>query len=271
MKLKKHNTDLATRMDLLDVTADNQLAKELMGLHENKCRACQEDRLSCTVRPSCKDRNFLNMLIELGVEPEDLPSFCYSQYLNHVQRFITERKGRRMIDRRLPIKDFLSALRVSSIRHFTTKFKRTWSKSASIQRKNVMLLAGDGLLFHFDFARGIVVMNPVHIKISRLEVFKLYADLFSKYYDLKSEVKDVTLNWWILSIAVDVEGTVESTTPVKSKLSGCFDALNVETSENIVNIHAEVIFDENRKPLFVDDIEKAFIVSSKLRSGKISK
>jgi len=175
-----------------------------------------------------------------------------------------------MIDRRLPIKDFLAALRVSSIRHFTTKFKRTWSKSASIQRNNVMLLAGDGLLFHFDFARGIVVMNPVHIKISSLEVLKLYADLFSKYYDLKSGVEDVTLNWWILSIAVDVEGTVESISPVKSKLSGCFDALNVEVSENFVNIHAEVIIDENRKPLLVDDIEKAFIVSSKLRSGEIS-
>lgn len=270
MKLKKHNTTFANKMDLLDVTADNQLAKELMELHETKCRGCQEDRLSCTVRPSCKDRNFLNMLIELGIEPEDLPSFCYSQYLNHIQRFITEQKGRRMIDRRLSIKDFLSALRVSSIRHFTTKFKKIWPKSASIHRKNALLVAGDGLLFHFDFARGIVIMNPVHVKINSLEVFKLYADLFSKYYDLKSEIKDVTLNWWILSIAVDVEGTVESITPVKSKLSGCFDALNVEVSENVVNIHAEVIIDENRKPLFVDDIEKAFTMSSKLRSGEIS-
>ncbi len=270
MKLKKHNTDFATRMELLDVTADNQLAKELMDLHENKCRACQEDRLSCTVRPSCKDRNFLNMLIELGVEPEDLPSFCYSQYLNHIRRFIAERKGRRMIDRRLPIKDFLSAMHVSSIRHFTTKFKKTWSKSASIQRSNVMLLAGDGLLFHFDFARGIVVMNPVQIKIKNLEVFKLYAELFSKYYDLKSEVKDVTLNWWTLNIAVDIEGTVESKSAVKSKLSGNFDDLNVEASENVLNIRAEVIIDESSKPLFVDDLEKVFAVVSELRSGEIS-
>jgi len=270
MKLKKHNTALAIKMDLLDVTADNQLAKELMELHENKCRECQEDRLSCTVRPSCKDRNFLNMLIELGIEPEDLPSFCYSQYLNHIRRFVTDRKGRRMIDRRLPIKDFLSALHVSSIRHFTTKFKTTWSKSASIQRSDIMLLAGDGLLFHFDFARGIVVMNPVHIKIGSLEVFKLYADLFSKYYDLKSEVKDVTLNWWILNITVDVEGTVESIKPVKSRLSGSFDNLNVEASENVVNIRAEVIIDENSKPLFVDDLEKAFTVGSELRSGEIN-
>jgi len=210
------------------------------------------------------------MLIELGIEPEDLPSFCYSQYLNHIRRFITEQKGNRMIDRRLPIKDFLSALRVSSIRHFTTKFTKAWSKSASIHRNNVMLLAGDGLLFHFDFARGIVVMNPVHIKINSLEEFKLYADLFSQYYDLKSEVKDVTLNWWILNIAVDVEGTVESTKGVKSKLSGSFDDLKVEVSENVVNIHAEVIVDENNKPLFVDDLETAFTVSSKLRSGEIS-
>jgi len=159
---------------------------------------------------------------------------------------------------------------VSSIRHFTTKFKKTWSKSASIHRKDAMLVAGDGLLFFFNFARGIVVMNPVHVKIKSLEEFKLYVDFFSKYYDLKSEVRDVTLNWWILNIAVDVESTVESIKPVKSKLSGSFDALTVESSENVVNIHAEVIIDENRKPLFVDGLEKAFTVSSKLRSGEIS-
>ena len=91
MELKKHKNELATRISLLDVTSDNQLAKELIELHEVKCIACQEDRLSCAVRPRCMNRNFLNALIEIGVKPQDLPSFCYSQYLEQIRRFISIR------------------------------------------------------------------------------------------------------------------------------------------------------------------------------------
>jgi hypothetical protein len=114
MDIKKHKDEFAIRMKLLDAAADNQLAKELIELHEKKCIACQEDRLSCTVRPACQNRNYLNALIEIGVTPQDLPSFCYSQYLEQIRRFIIDKKGRGMIDRRIPIKDLLSTLGVSS-------------------------------------------------------------------------------------------------------------------------------------------------------------
>ena len=104
MKIKKYDEDLAQRIELLDSKADRQLAKEIIELYETKCKECQEDRLGCTVRPSCKDRNFLNLLIEIGVNPADLPEFCYIQYMEQIKRFILEKKGRTLEDRRIPIR-----------------------------------------------------------------------------------------------------------------------------------------------------------------------
>jgi hypothetical protein len=160
MELKKHTNQFSERIHLLDEAADRQLAKELIQMHEKKCTACQDDRLRCATNPACKDRNFLNTLIEIGVEAEDLPAYCYSLNIGQIRRFILERKGRVVQNRRLPIKDLLQALSVSSIRHFTTKFKKVWSNFSQAQENDVLLVAGDNLLFRFDFHRGIVTVNP---------------------------------------------------------------------------------------------------------------
>lgn len=258
MNLKKHKQELAVRIGLLDAVADNQLALELIELHETKCRVCQEDRLSCTVRPACKNRNFLNALIEIGVTPQDLPSFCYSQYLEQIRRFIFEKKGKVMIDRRIPIKDLLSTLNVSSIRHFTTKFKKVWKNFSSAHEDNVMLVIGDSLMFSFDFARGIVTLNPIHDQIDNFKVFNLYSQIFSNYYDLKSSVTDLTMNWWLLTI--NVEGHTQSSAKSQLKAGSLkgFDAVYTTEIEDSVKIQAEVIAWDESSALEVGKLRTLF-------------
>jgi hypothetical protein len=258
MNLKKHNKELAVRLGLLDTAAVNQLAHELIELHEKKCIECQEDRLSCTVRPACTNRNFLNALIEIGVRPQDLPSFCYSQYLEQIRRFILEKKGRDMVDRRIPIKDLLSTLSVNSIRHFTTKFKKDWKKFSSAHEDNVMLVIGDSLMFRFDFAKGIVTLNPIHDCIENFQLFQLYCQIFSNYYKQKSTVKDLTLNWWLLSI--DVEGQTQSSAKSQLKAGSLkgFDAVYVNEVDDSVKIQAEVIAGDESSSLEAGQLRDLF-------------
>ncbi|MGQ4912015.1 MAG: hypothetical protein ACP6KW_07575 [Candidatus Thorarchaeota archaeon] len=241
MELKKHNTELAQRMHLLDESSDMTLARELIELHEEKCRECQEDRLRCATNPACKNRNFLNALIEIGVEPHDLPSFCYSQYLNQVRRFVLEGKGLGHVDRRLPIKDLLSTLKVSSIRHFRTKFSKIWKKSSVSQAADIMLVSGDGLLFKFDFSRGIATLNPVHDVITGLEEFILYVNLFARYYDLTVEVKDLTSNWWLLVFDVTGIEEAEVRSLAKSKVAREFEAVYLAEEDGNKKLHIELI------------------------------
>ncbi|MCK5150803.1 MAG: hypothetical protein KAQ65_03140 [Candidatus Thorarchaeota archaeon] len=267
MEYQKHNVELAERIRLLNIPADSQLAKELMKLHEAKCTACQEDRLSCTVRPACKNRNFLNMLIELDVEPQDLPSFCYSVYLEQLRRHIIDRKGRGIIDKRLLIKDLLSTLKVSSIRHFNSKFRKVWKNYFSASSKNQMLVAGDGLLFHFDFARGIVIINPTKQRVMNFDVFKLFIEVLSSSKKVNAEAIDITLNWWELKFKLKTTLELEKVSSIKDKLPKSFHSSQIVTTNEAIEIRVEIVVDNSESPIMVSDLVDSFKLASGLKSA----
>jgi hypothetical protein len=264
MELKKHKEELATRIRLLDAISDVQLAQELIELYEEKCSACQEDRLSCTVRPRCKNRNFLNALIEIGVRPQDLPKFCYSQYLEQIRRYILDKKGRGMEDRRIPVRDLLSTLSVSSIRHFSTKFKKIWKKFSSVNENDVMLIIGDGLLFRFDFSRGIVTLNPKQDQIESYDVFRLYTELFSTYYGLKAHVSDLTLNWWLITFDVKGKDSAKIRGVLKSESAKAFDTIYTDDVDDTTLIRAEVVVDSESSLIRTGQLQDLFELVSKL-------
>jgi len=271
MELQKHNDDLASRITLLDLPADSQLAKELMTLHEVKCTDCQEDRLSCTVRPACKNRNFLNMLIELGVEPQDLPKYCYSVYLDQIRRFILDKKGRRIIDKRLLIKDLLSTLKASSIRHFNSKFKNVWKNYSSASDKNHMLVAGDGFLFHFDFARGIVIINPSNQPLRNFDIIRLFVEVLSDSRKIKAEARDITTNWWGLQFSVSTKKLAsEKIGSIKAKIPKNFISPQIVTTNDGVELRTEIIEDGTSNQISVKNLVDIFKIVKDLKSSSKS-
>ncbi|MFX0107523.1 MAG: hypothetical protein ACFE7R_04500 [Candidatus Hodarchaeota archaeon] len=271
MRIKKHEKRLATRMTLLDRESDNQLARELIELHEAKCKECQEDRLGCTVRPQCKDRNFLNTLIELGIESEDLPAFCYSQYLEQLKRFLIEGKGRTIYDRRVPTKDLLSTLRVSSIRHFLSRSKKTWSNTSDVQEDNTILVAGDDLMFQVDFARGVVIINPRRQRIADYKLFRLYVELLSKHYKLEANTSELTSNWWSLTINLSGAKSSQSESLLPDEVLEQFEDFYVCSDDEGFTIEAEVITSGKDRHFEVRDLVELFQAAAKLKPKKTKK
>ncbi|MFQ5832316.1 MAG: hypothetical protein ACE5H4_06425 [Candidatus Thorarchaeota archaeon] len=271
MSSKQRSTGFASRIALLDKVSDKQLAKEFIELHEEKCKECEENRLGCTVRPACKDRNFLNMLIELGIDPENLPSFCYSQYLEQVKRFVLERKGRGMVDRRLQTKDFLSTLRVSSLKHFVSRFGKIWNKTTTAQEGNVKLVAGDDLLFQFDFARGIVIINPRHHEVEDFQIFKLYVELLSKHYDIDASASDTTDTWWLLTMDLASAKSTKTKPLLEDDALSAYEDFFVDATDSSMHIEAEVISDGSADPFEVQYLLVLFDRVSKLKRRKRAK
>ncbi|NHJ14591.1 MAG: hypothetical protein EAX95_13005 [Candidatus Thorarchaeota archaeon] len=268
MNLKKHKDALADRIRFLDEPSDSQLAKEIIELYEARCSECQEDRLGCTVRPACSNRNFLNVLIELGVDPEDLPNYCYGRYLEAVKRYILERKGRGMNDRRIPTKDFLSTLRVSSIKHFLSRFSKIWTKTSEVKEQNLDLIAGDDLLFHFDFERNVVIVNPWNQPIRDFQIFRLYNQLLSSHYQVSSEVESLTSNWWSLSLELeDVKTTKESSLGDEGLLSH-FEDFHLVLEDGVGRIEAEVIVGNGRDNFAVRDLVLLYQSAEQLQKRK---
>ncbi len=271
MKLKRHNDTLASRLKLLDKASDSRIAEEFFELLEEKCKECQEDRLGCTVRPACRDRNLLNMLIELGVDPEDLPAFCYSQYLEQIKRFVLEKKGRGMTDRRLQTKDFLSALRVSSLKHFVSRFGKIWPKTTTVQEDNTKLVAGDGLVFHFDFARGIVIINPQHHSVEDFQTFRLYVKLLSEHVGVSSVASRITDNWWQLEIDLENAKSTKGEPLLEKDMVSHFEDFFVDEEDSSIHIEAEVLSNGPQGPFEVQVLLALFERVSNLKRRKKTK
>ncbi|UCE09600.1 MAG: hypothetical protein JSW61_11590 [Candidatus Thorarchaeota archaeon] len=268
MKLEKHNIELAERIEMLDNASDIELARELMELHSEKCKECQEDRLSCTVRPACTDRNFLNALIELGVEAQDLPSFCYSKYLEQIAKFVLSGKGKGIADRRIPEKDLLSTLKVASIRQFNTKFGKIWDRYAMVRGHNVMLVAGDELLFHFDFRRGVVILNPWNLSIEDVNIFDLYVEVLSKHYGLSASTRNLTSNWWSMTVELGCTLTKEESSRLKGILSDRFEAYQIVDTEEGTVVEIEVVLDQSSPSIELRTILAGFRSMFELVAGR---
>ncbi len=268
MELKKHSKELSERLNLLNPSADAELARELIELHEEKCRVCQDDRLGCTLRPACKNRNFLNVLIDLGVDPQDLPSFCYSQYLEQIRRFVLEDKGTNMDDRHMPIHGLLSALRMSSIRQFTSRLRKIRKKMSVVRKHDLLLVALDDLLFHFDFGRGIVTMNPVHKSIESFETLSMYVELFSQHYGVTADAKDFTQDWWGVLVIVPGVKTGAIRRVLKESVSQSFESVSVSSTDEGVEVLLEIVGDGTRVPVEVGDIRQVFVAVSQAMASK---
>jgi len=163
-----------------------------------------------------------------------------------------------MHDRRIPVKDLLSILDASSIRHFNTKFKKEWKNYSRAHEDNDMIVMGDDLLFSFDFARGIVSFNPTQDLIENFKVFNLYCQVFSEYYGLKSSTSDLTTNWWLVSI--DVEDHTQSSAKSQLKAGSIkgFDAVYANETDGSVHVQAEVIAGDESSELQVGQLRGLF-------------
>ena len=169
-----------------------------------------------------------------------------------------------MDDRRIPIRDLLSTLSVSSIRHFSTKFKKIWKTFSSVNENDIMLIAGDGLLFRFDFSRGIVTLNPINDQIDSFDLFRLYVELFSTFYGLKTSVSDLTLNWWLITIDVKGKDPASIKSVLKSEPAKAFDTIYIDEMDDTTTIRAEVVVDGGSPLVKAGQLQDLFDLVSNL-------
>jgi len=163
-----------------------------------------------------------------------------------------------MRDKRLPIKDLLSTLRVSSIRHFNSKFKKEWKNYSKVTENNIMLVAGNGNIFHFDFEKGIALINPLNEPLLEFNVFELYSTLFSQWHNLDAKVSDLTTNWWVLGIEAKGTFSKEKIASVKKKIPRLFEAAVVKKEKDSLIVEVEAVVDNIQPPVKISSMKNLF-------------
>ncbi len=179
------------------------ISKEFLRIMEKMCRECQANRMHCILMPKCgRNRPFLSMLIEMNVKKEDLPGFCYSQFLKEIQMAF---KGTRTLrDVSVPLEDFLKTvfrnyrkIHDSLMSHNLKELSKIVSKEPAVKNKRVLTLekngqiyfAINGLNFRIDVNRKLVYFNPYDTPITSLKDLEAFIELFSLEANMSVEIE----------------------------------------------------------------------------------
>lgn len=182
-------------------------------------KTCQDDRMTCTVRPLCEKRKWLSFIIKSGVPIQQLPRFCYELQQKIVERTLNKEKYfYEPEDCALYLDDFL--LKVSQFS--TTKLARmleneeydelSWSiesflrskfnKVASLNLGEVLVVLADDRLWYFDYLDKYIIMHVNDERIANQANLLSLLKVFNKYYKHDAKIFENAPEEWLLDVVL---------------------------------------------------------------------
>ncbi len=264
MDYARYSLEFANRVCFLDRSDDEKIMKEMLKLVETKCAQCQSDRLTCSIKPDCENRNLLNMMIDIGMKHEHLPKYCYSQQKAEIKAFL-EGHGMSANDKRIFIKDLFKLVNVRSMREFISYARDKWDDFFMVRKSKYLLISAKDILIEFNFKKGIAIINPNRSVITTTDQFELYLESFAHSYDVEYHLSYPIKNWGILKF--NISHTIDKAKLLES-IGDLFDYTEIQNSESGAYILIE--FFEDNDPhwginIAVNNLQTLFsIVSNEL-------
>ncbi|NHI92713.1 MAG: hypothetical protein EAX96_09460 [Candidatus Lokiarchaeota archaeon] len=195
-----------------DSNSMDYIAKEFLNLMKQKCEKCLRYRTECALNPHCKDRRYVNILIDMEVKPDDLPSFCYLQHKRSIENIL---KGKPNlfdpIDAKLYLIDFLQIVGVkktlsgnmnricSNLDQLLPKLAPNFDSKLLEDKKLFIFTLNDSLNL-VDFNSEIVTINLKFEYPKSEEELKAFILLYQKMYHLDIEIIEEMWGWWYLKV-----------------------------------------------------------------------
>ncbi|MFX0101901.1 MAG: hypothetical protein ACFFCS_20215 [Candidatus Hodarchaeota archaeon] len=178
---------------------------------------CQSDRMTCTVRPMCKKRRWLSLLIKAGVPRDLIPQFCYERQIQAVQSFLSkERYFYEPEDCTIYLKDFLEQISQDSSYYLTKLLESedydevSWEIEFFLRKKfnrvrvlnlgESMIAMTDYTLWYFNYPSGYVILNLMDEKIANQELLLALLKFLNRYCKLDVKIYKKTQESWILDL-----------------------------------------------------------------------
>ena len=189
------------------------IAREFLTLMKQKCEKCMRYRTECALNPHCKDRRYINILVDLNVKPDELPSFCYLQHVRSVKNFLKEKPNLfDPVDAKIYLKDFLKIIGVkkalsknverisSNLDVILGKLAKRHFHSDYIESRNYYVFSFNESINLIDFDREIVTINLKYESPSSEEELHSFIIHYQKMFDLEVEIIEEIWGWWNLKI-----------------------------------------------------------------------
>jgi len=234
------------------------ISKEFLRIMEKVCRECQANRMHCILMPKCgRNRPFLSMLIEMNVKKEDLPDFCYSQFLKEIQMAFKGIRTLRDVSVRLEdflktvfrdyrkIHDFLMSRNLRELSKIVSKEPAVKNKRVLILEKNGQIyFAINGLNFRIDVNRKLVYFNPYDTPITSLKELEAFIELFSLEADMSVEIEREIGGILSLDIHFPVEVEVKNFELQQDLINTIFEKYRDKIESFFNHVHLYVSQDE---------------------------
>ncbi|MFX0140291.1 MAG: hypothetical protein ACFFDN_42010 [Candidatus Hodarchaeota archaeon] len=215
---KKYSKEFNTYLEKFnELGSIDYISQEFLGLMRQKCYNCNKSRVECAFQPHCENRKYINVMIEMKVNLNDIPAFCYSQQLRNIKDFLDGKAYLiEPIDYKVFLSDFINLLNIKMklelknydkiLNEIIKKISDLKGNVYKIQRKgekiNYFMLIAEGYIYYFDLKKAIVTINLHNKAIQTEDELKNIIDLYSQYYNIEIEIIEEMTGWWYIKAAI---------------------------------------------------------------------
>ncbi|NMC04467.1 MAG: hypothetical protein GYA24_04605 [Candidatus Lokiarchaeota archaeon] len=182
-------------------------------------KECQDDRMTCTVRPLCEKRRWLSILIKAGAPMAMIPKFCYELQQKIVDRALKKEKYfYEPEDCAIYLDDFFLLVSKSSPYMlakmlenneyedltFTLEsfFRSRFNRVMSLNLEDNLVLLADETLWYIDYIGKLVVLNINDERLLNQATLLSLLKFFSRYYKIEIKIFEGSPESWILDMVL---------------------------------------------------------------------
>ncbi|MFX1451857.1 MAG: hypothetical protein ACFFCM_13505 [Promethearchaeota archaeon] len=215
---KKYSKEFNNYLEKFDEFGSiDYISREFLGLMRQKCYNCNKSRVECAFQPHCENRKYMNVMIEMKVNPNDLPAFCYSQQLRNIKDFLDGKAYLiEPIDYKVFLSDFIEILNIKIkvetknyeklLNEIIKKLTDLKGKVNTIRRKGekkyYFMLIARGIIYYIDLQKEIVTINLQNKAIETENELKDVIELYKQYYNIEIEIIEEMTGWWYLKAVI---------------------------------------------------------------------
>jgi hypothetical protein len=182
-------------------------------------KECQDDRMTCTVRPLCEKRRWLSILIKAGAPQNVIPKFCYELQQKIVDRSLKKEKYfYEPEDCAIYLDEFFLLVSQSSPYKLAKMldnsdyedltwtlesfFRSRFNRVMSLNLEENLIIIADDVLWYIDYIDKYVILNINDERIFSQATLLSLLKFFSRYYKIDLKIFESAPELWILDMVL---------------------------------------------------------------------
>ena len=205
---KKYSKEFTTLIQKFNELGSlDYISREYLSLMRQKCFNCNRNRVECAFQPHCENRKYMNIMVQMKSDLNDIPAFCYSQQIRNITDYLSGKAYLiEPVDYKIYLSDFIKILKLkpkSEQKKRDIFVKEIFEKISALKGKvfepkkkqsigNYLIFLISGVIYYIDFKKEVVTINLKNKVLETEEQINDLIDLYSQYYNVEIEIVSIS-------------------------------------------------------------------------------